>query len=443
MIAKGKILIADDDAATRRSLGHWLEGEGYTCGTFETGAGALAAVDAERWDAALVDIRMPDLDGVELLARIRAIDPEVPVIMITAYASVETAVRTLRSGALDYFEKPIPLDRLARTLEGVLERSRSRREVERLRHNLREVSPATELIGESTAMKRVREQVETGAPTDAPILVTGERGTGKEIVARALHAGSRRSPMPLVVVRCGSLTEELLEGELFGFEREPSDSAPRKKGKFEIADGGTVFLDEIGDVSLRTQNDLLNILETGEMIRVGGSKPVRTDFRWIAASNRDLRVPLREGTFRAQLFYRLNVFSIDLPRLCDRREDIPLLVDYFLRKHAAAMNRPVPPISGQAIDLLLRYRWPGNVRELENSVERAILISQNEEIRPEHFPFQVDSKGTENGRSLEEMERNHIQHVVEDSNWNLSRSARILGIDRTTLYNKIKKYGLR
>jgi DNA-binding NtrC family response regulator len=363
--------------------------------------------------------------------------------MITANRSVETAVRALKSGAYDYLLKPLDEERLTRAVERALEQSRSRREVEQLRDNLREVSPKTDLVGRSAAMKRVREQVETVAPTEAPVLITGESGTGKEIVARAIHEGSPRRQRPLAVVRCGALTEELLEGELFGFDRPLTEGAPRKKGKFEIADGGSAFLDEISEVGLKTQTDLLNVAEAREMVRVGGSKPIKIDFRWVAASNIDLMSRVREGRFRSELYYRLNVFSIDLPPLRDRREDIPGLVTHFLEKHARQMNRGVPPVSKKAMDLLLLYRWPGNVRELENAVERALLISRDEEIQPAHFPFQLDLSDENSGQSLQEMERRHIRKVVEQSGWNLSKSARILGIDRTTLYNKIKRYRLR
>jgi transcriptional regulator with PAS, ATPase and Fis domain len=293
-------------------------------------------------------------------------------------------------------------------------------------------------------MKRVFELIETVAATDATVLITGESGTGKEIVARAIHAHSPRRFMPMVVIHCGALTETLLESELFGHERGAFTGAQfRKKGKFEVADGGTVFLDEIADISLKTQTDLLRVLQEKEIVRVGASQPVPVDFRCIAATNKRLETLVKEGTFRPDLYYRLNVFAIELPALRDRREDIPLLSNHFLQKFASAMNRPVPAISAPALELLLNYNWPGNVRELENAIERAMVITREPEIHPSDFPFQLHPASSAGGRTLEDMEKVHIAKVLEETKWNLSRTARILDIDRTTLYNKLKRYGLR
>jgi len=443
LTAKGKILIVDDDPVVRELLSRWCQGEGYVPVACSGGAEALAAMDEERWNAALIDVRMPGVDGLELLARTRMEHPEILVIMITDQGSVETAVRALKGGACDYFVKPLDLDVLGRAIERAMEQSSSVRELERLRENLNQESPASDLVGQSAVMRRVREQYETVAPTDAPVLLTGERGTGKEAMARAIHAASPRAQMPLVVVRCGALTEALLEEELFGRSPDAAPGALRKKGKFEIADGGTVFLDEISEVSPKVQAALSHALEAREIVRAGGSKPVSVDLRWVAASNVALGSLVKQDVFRAELYYRLNVSCIELPPLRERREDIPLLASHFLRKHARRMNRAVPPLAKKAMDLLLLYRWPGNVRELENSVERALLISRDEEIQPAHFPFQIESGAHNSGQTLQELERAHIQRVVEQNARNLSKSARILGIDRTTLYNKLKKYGLR
>lgn len=444
MIAKGKLLIVDDDQAVRESLSAWCECEGYRALAVPCGDEALAALDQERWEVALVDIRMPGMDGVELLGRLHASHPDLAVIIITGYASVETAVRTLKNGACDYIVKPFDPEELGHAVSRALERSRSRREVERLRHKLDEVSPKADLVGQSAAMKRVIEQVETVGSTDVPVVITGERGTGKEIVARAIHAGSPRRWMPLAIVRCGAMKESLLDLELFGHEPGAGpDAGHRRKGKFEIADGGTVFLDEINEVSARQQTDLVRVLDSQEITRLGGGQSVRVDVRWIAASNRSLQVAVRDGSFRSDLHSRLNGFAVDLPPLRDRREDIPILVDHFLRKHAAATNRPVPRVAKKAMDLLLACRWPGNVRELENAVERALLLGRGDEIQPADFPFQLGAGGEQPHQSLQDVERWHIERVVEQTNWNLSRSARILRIDRTTLYNKLRRYGLR
>ncbi len=443
---RARILIVDDDPVVRDSLGRWFDSEGYEVETVASGRSALELMNLNRWDVALLDIKMPGMDGMELQSRMRQIDPDLPLIIMTGYASVETAVRALKNGAYDYITKPFDPDELVHLITKALEHRSVKREVSRLKENLEEVFPKTVLIGQSASMKRVIDLVETVAPTDATALVTGESGTGKEIVARAIHAASPRRYMPMVVIHCGALTESLLESELFGHERGAFTGAHyRKKGKFEVADGGTVFLDEIGDISLKTQTDLLRVLQEKEIVRVGSTQRVAVDFRCIAATNKSLDALVREGLFRPDLYYRLNVFSIELPPLRDRRDDIPLLVDHFLKKYATQMNRPAPRLSAAALDVLIQYAWPGNVRELENAIERAMLISREGEIQPGDFPFQArnGAPASDPGRSLEEVERIHIQRVLEETRWNLSRTARILEIDRTTLYNKLKRYGLR
>ncbi|MEO8657776.1 MAG: sigma-54 dependent transcriptional regulator [Bryobacteraceae bacterium] len=440
---KGRILIVDDDPLVRDSLGKWFESEAFDVGLAASARDALEILAQGRWDVALLDIKMPGVDGVELQGRIHTIDADLPVIMMTGYASVETAVKALKQGAYDYITKPFDPDELVHLVTKAMEHRKVKQEVVRLRENLQEVFPQTALIGQSPAMKRVIELVETVAPTDATVLITGESGTGKEIVARALHAHSPRRYMPMVVIHCGALTESLLESELFGHEKGAFTGAQfRKKGKFEVADGGTVFLDEIADISLRTQTDLLRVLQEKEIVRVGSSQSVAVDFRCVAATNKRLETLVKEGTFRPDLYYRLNVFTIELPPLRDRREDIPLLAAHFLEKFAAAMNRPLPRVTPAAMEVLLNYGWPGNVRELENAIERAMVITRDAEIQPTGFPFQTTPDAT-TGRTLEDMERAHIARVLEETKWNLSRTARVLDIDRTTLYNKLKRYSLR
>ncbi len=442
---KGKILIVDDEMVVRDSLGKWFATEGYEIHTVASAREALEAMQKDDYDTALIDIKMPGMDGMELQERLREIDPEMPLIIMTGYASVETAVRALKRGAYDYITKPFDPDELVHLVSNALEHRTTKREVVRLRENLREIFPRAELIGHSPEMKEVYELIEMVAPTDATVLISGESGTGKELVARAIHAASPRRYMPLVVIHCGALTETLLESELFGHERGAFTGAQyRKKGKFEVADGGSVFLDEISDISLKTQTDLLRVLQEKEIVRVGGTQPIAVDFRCITATNRNLAELVKEGSFRPDLFYRLNVFSIHLPPLRERREDIPTLADHFLHKYAAAMNKPVPRLSAAALDLLLQYDWPGNVRELENAVERALVIGREPEVQPSDFPFQLHpAPETRGGRSLEEMERIHIERVLNEAGWNLSRAARILEIDRTTLYSKLKRYGLK
>ena len=441
---KSRILIVDDELVVRDSLQQWFDSEGYEAGAVASGREALTAVQQKQWDLALIDIKMPGMDGMELQRKLHEVDSELTVIMMTGYASVETAVEALKRGAYDYITKPIDPDELVHLVANALGHKRYRRELESLRENLQEVYPETRLIGNSPGTRRVLELIEMVAPTDTTVLIFGESGTGKELVARAIHAASPRRHMPMVVIHCGALTETLLESELFGHERGAFTGAHyRKKGKFEVADGGTVFLDEISDISLKTQTDLLRVLQEKEIQRVGGTQSIKVDFRCVAATNKNLEDLVKAGTFRPDLYYRLKVFAIDLPPLRDRREDVPLLADHFVRKLATAMNKPVPTLSPQAVDLLLAYDWPGNVRELENAIERALVIGREPEIQPADFPFQLQPSSQAGGHTLEEVERVHIERVLRETEGNLSRAARILDIDRTTLYNKLRRYGLK
>jgi DNA-binding NtrC family response regulator len=440
------ILIVDDDIVVRDSLGKWFESEGFQVSIAPGAAAALEMLASRRFDLALVDIKMPGVDGIELQAKLREIDPSMPVIIMTGFASVETAVRALKNGAYDYITKPFDPDELVHLVNKAISHKRAEREVSKLKENLDEIFPETKLIGQSPAMKRVIELVETVAPTDATVLITGESGTGKEVVARAIHALSPRRYNPMVVIHCGALTESLLESELFGHERGAFTGAQaRKKGKFEVADGGTVFLDEISDISLRVQTDLLRVLQEKEIVRVGDTMPVKVDFRAIAATNKSLERLVEERVFRPDLYYRLNVFSINIPPLRERKEDIPLLVAHFLDKFARQMNRPPQRLAPETMELLMRYDWPGNVRELENAIERALLMRREGDLKPEDFPFQLHPSAPviATGQRLEDVEKAHIERVLAETRWNLSKTARILDIDRTTLYNKIRKYGLR
>jgi DNA-binding NtrC family response regulator len=441
---KGKILIVDDELVVRDSLGKWFTSEGYTARPVASGREALEAIQQTDFDIALLDIKMPGMDGMELQARLHDADPDLSVVIMTGYASVDTAVQALKRGAYDYITKPVDPDELSHLVDKALEHRRTRREVVRLRENLNEVSPGTELIGKSPAIRKVVELIEMVAPTEATVLITGESGTGKEVVARALHAAGPRRYMPMVTIHCGALTETLLESELFGHEKGAFTGAQyRKKGKFEVADGGSVFLDEISDISLKTQTDLLRVLQEKEIVRVGGNQPIKVDFRAIAATNKDLESLVKAGSFRPDLYYRLHVFCIDLPPLRDRREDIPLLVNHFLNKFCMATSRQVPQIAPEALEVLMRHDWPGNVRELENAVERALVVGRANEIRPVDLAFQFQADAPKGGRTLEDVEHAHIERVLRETQHNLSRAARILDIDRTTLYNKLRRYGLR
>jgi len=439
---QGKLLIVDDELSVRDSLAKWFQEEGYQVGTAENGNDALTRLAEGRWDAALVDIKMPGIDGIELQRRMHEIDPELTVIMMTGYASVETAVSALKNGAYDYVTKPLDPDEIAHLVKNALAHKRSEQENVRLRETVAEVARPEDIVGESTIMQRVFDAIETVGPTDATVLITGESGTGKELVARAIHHASPRRFHPLVVIHCGALTETLLESELFGHEKGAFTGAQyRKKGKFEIAEGGTVFLDEIGDISLKTQTDLLRVLQEREIVRVGGNQPIKVDFRCVAATNRDLEKAIEEGKFRPDLFYRLNVFRIELPALRERRDDIPMLVKHFVRKFSLQMNKKITRVSPGAMNLLQQQPWVGNVRELENAVERAMVVAQEPEIRESDFVFRAATVPNGSPKSLDEIEKAHILRTLELVGWNQTRAAEILSIDRVTLHHKLKRYG--
>jgi len=441
MNARGRLLVVDDELSVRDSLDKWFREEGYEVGTAENAADALTRLAEHPWDAALIDIKMHGTDGIELQRRIHEIDPELIVIMMTGYASVETAVAALKNGAYDYVTKPLDPDEIAHLIKKALEHKRTAQENVLLRQTVAEIARPEDIVGQSAPMRKVFEAIETVGPTDATVLVTGESGTGKELVARAIHHASPRRFHPLVAIHCGALTETLLESELFGHEKGAFTGAQcRKKGKFEIAEGGTVFLDEIGDISLRTQTDLLRVLQEREITRVGGNQTIKVDFRCIAATNKDLEKLIEEGKFRPDLFYRLNVFRIELPPLRERRDDIPVLVDHFIRKFSMQMNKRVSRVSPAAMNLLQQQSWLGNIRELENAVERAMVVGQEPELQERDFIFKTAvSNGS--SKTLEDMERVHILKVLEECGGNQSHAADILDIDRVTLYHKLKKYG--
>jgi len=370
------------------------------------------------------------------------IDPELIVIMMTGYASVETAVTALKNGAYDYVTKPLDPDEIAHLVRKALAHKRTEQENVRLRETVAEVARPEDIMGESTIMQRFFDAIETVGPTDATVLITGESGTGKELVARAIHHASPRKFHPLVVIHCGALTETLLESELFGHEKGAFTGAQyRKKGKFEIAEGGTVFLDEIGDISLKTQTDLLRVLQEREIVRVGGNQSIKVDFRCVAATNKDLEKAIEDGKFRPDLFYRLNVFRIELPPLRERREDIPMLVNYFVRKFSLQMNKKITRVSPGAMNLLQQQTWAGNVRELENAVERSMVVAQEPEIRESDFVFKAILVPNGGPKSLDEIEKAHILRTLESVGWNQTRAAEILSIDRVTLHHKLKRYG--
>ncbi len=440
-----RILVVDDETIVRESLSAWLRQDGHVVDVAENAKEALRLAAQSRHDIALVDIKMPGMDGLALQQHLASADPELAIILMTAYASVESAVAAMKAGAYDYIVKPFDPDDLSLLIRRAGEHRSLRAENVRLKQSLDTAASAPPLLGGAPAMKRVLELVATVAASDATILVTGESGTGKELVARAIHSGSARRYGPLVVVNCAALSEGVLESELFGHEAGSFTGAQgRHKGKFETADGGTVFLDEIGEVGPKVQIDLLRVLEEKTVTRLGGNTPVPVDFRVIAATNRDLPALVKSGQFREDLYWRLNVVTVALPPLRERREDVLLLAEDFLGRFAGAMGRRPMILSPQVRQTLLDYTWPGNVRELQNAIERAVVVSSGDTIEMRDLPLRVAAGAMRPGPgSLAEAEKAHVLSVLESQDWNISRAARVLDVDRVTLYNKIKRYELK
>ena len=444
------ILVIDDERSIRDSLRHWFEEDGFPVETAANATAALELLQRRRVDIVLLDIKLPGMDGMELLKRLRSLSPELVVIMITAFASVETAVRALKDGAYDYVTKPFDPDDLNRLIRRAIGQRVLTEENRRLKAKIDELALVDDIIGESEAMRRVVELIGTVAGAEATVLVLGETGTGKELVARAIHANSPRRYFPILTVNCGAVPDGLLESELFGHERGAFTGATqRRKGKLELAHGGTLFLDEIGNISPRMQMELLAVLETKRFMRLGGSHELEVDFRLVSATNVDLEEAVRGGRFREDLYYRLNVFRIDLPPLRERAGDVALLARHFVRRFAQAMAKPVRGITPDGCRLLERYAWPGNVRELRNVIERALVVCQEEEVGVAQLGFQFPDIRASlppapaiTDESLAAVERAHIERTLPRYEGNITRAAKALGIDRVTLYSKIKKYGI-
>jgi len=445
MTRKPRILVVDDEAAMRESLRDWLMEDGYEVGVAGSGPEAIAMAKDKKWEVILLDLKMPGMDGLEALSHLREVDPEAEVLMMTAYATVDTAVKAMKQGAFDYLVKPFYPDEIEMQIKKIVEHRELVLENLLLRKKLEEKYHYGEIIGKSDAMQEIFDLIARVAPTDSTVLITGESGTGKELIAQAIHAHSPRSYNPFIAVSCGALPDSLLESELFGYEKGAFTGADHtKRGRFELAHGGTIFLDEIGDISLKTQVDLLRVLQERTFRRLGGQELVKVDVRVLAATNRDLQESIRNNQFREDLYYRLNVISLRLPPLRDRREDIPLLAETFLRKYCLELNKEEVRIAPSALRLLMEYDWPGNVRELQNVMERALVIGRGTEIVEEDLPFSREQLRTEPyPKSLKTMEKMHIERILEESEWNVSRAARELDIDRQTLYNKMEKYQIK
>jgi DNA-binding NtrC family response regulator len=437
-----KVLIVDDELIMRESLAGWLERDGHAVQTAASGEEAMEKLKQTHFDIFLVDIKMEGMSGLEVLRRVKESDPDAEVVMITAYGSIPSAIEAMKDGAYDYMLKPFDPNELGVLIEKIIQHQEQARENIYLKEQFKERTRFESMIGQSKPMQEIFDLICAVAPTESTILITGETGTGKGLAAKAIHTNSPRREGPFVTVNCGAIPEHLMESELFGYQKGAfTDAKKTKKGRLEMAHGGTLFLDEIGEISMRMQIDLLRVLEDRVFYRVGGTQPIEADFRVIAATNRNLEAAIKEGSFREDLFYRLNVISFEMPSLDQRKEDIPLLAEHFLYRFTQETNKTINKISREAMDEMMLYDWPGNIRELENAIERAVVVGREREIRPEDLPiFCHELPFPKKASSLAEIEKAHIKQVLSENHWNIAKSAKILEIDRSTLYSKIKRY---
>jgi DNA-binding NtrC family response regulator len=441
-----KILIVDDEAAQREMLAGFLKKKGFAVESAAGGTEALSKYSEFFAPLAITDMKMPDMDGIELLVKLREINPFVQVIMLTAYGTVETAVEAMRKGAFGYLTKPVNLEELLVNLKKAGEQNRLVTENDLLRRTVADMTEIPEFIGDSAVMMQVRSLISRVGPSDSSVLLTGPSGSGKGLVANIIHQLSERRDNSFVQLNCAAFPETLLESELFGHEKGAYTGADKKRvGRFELADGGTIFLDEIGDMPAPMQAKLLRVLEDGSFEPLGSERTKKVDVRLISATNRDLNLLIDEGKFRQDLYFRINTVSIDLPPLASRGGDILKLATHFLHKSAQKMNKEIQSISQEAAARLSAYSWPGNIRELQNVIERAIVLTSDETLRLEDLPGIVEIKTSAaplRRVSLDEIERDHIAAILEAENWNMQKTADILGIHRNTLRQKIKDYDL-
>ena len=444
---KRRILVIDDEKAIRETLSEILSDEGYAVTALASGEEGLKRLQEESFDLAFLDVWLRDRDGLSILEAADGRLREIPVVMISGHANVETAVRAVRLGAYDFLEKPLSLERVILTAQKAIERRDLLAEVASFRGR----SESATLLGDSPAMQQLKGEIASVAPTDARVLITGENGTGKELVARSIHRLSGRADSPLVEVNCAAIPEELIESELFGHVRGSFTGATEdRRGKFEEADGATLFLDEVGDMSARTQSKVLRALQEGRFTRVGGSKAISSDARVLSATNKNLADEIRRGTFRDDLYFRLAVVPISVPPLRERTEDIPLLARHFLAEASARFGRRPKSLSATAVEALVAYRWPGNVRELKNLVERLMILCSAEEIRREDLPAEIlegesvpqipSDASLKDAR--DEFERRHILAALRRHRGNVTRAAESLQVERSNLYRKLKSYGI-
>lgn len=441
-----RILVVDDEELQREMLGGFLQKEGFSVSLADSGETALKLCQDEFFEVALIDLKMPGMDGIELLSNLKEINPEIQVIVITAHGSIETAVEAMRRGAFHYVNKPVDLEELKINVKKALESQKVLAENRFLKEQLEEKYKDLKIIGESKAIQEVLSTVARVAKTDSTVLIRGESGTGKELVARAIHALGDRASQRFISLSCAAIPETLLESELFGYEKGAFTGATRRKeGRFELADAGTLFLDEIGDLSLETQVKLLRVIETQEFERLGGKETIKVNVRIISATNQDLEKKIKEKSFREDLYYRLNVVSIFIPPLRERKGDILPLVEHFIQKYNQKTGKNIQGITTDAKDILLSYPWPGNIRELENVIERAIVLGRGEAIDKSDLAYLSFQKTEQfpSDFSLKELEKSQILKVLEKTGGNLTQAAELLGIHRNTLRLKMKEYGIK
>ncbi|MFY9557863.1 MAG: sigma-54 dependent transcriptional regulator [Blastocatellia bacterium] len=438
-MARNRVLVVDDEKNQREIYTLILEDDGYQVTTAQSGEQALRFALERQFDLVLTDYKMTGMDGLMLLSELLKADPSIIVVMMTAHGSVESVKEALRGGAFDYLEKPIDRDQLLKVVQNALGR-------------LNRIDD--EIIGQSDEMERVKKMILKVAGSASTVMIRGDSGVGKERVARAIHKASPRASEVFQAVNCAAINENLIESELFGHEKGSFTGAhAQKKGQFEIADQGTLFLDEIGDLNIGMQAKILRALQEREIMRVGGTKSIKVDVRVIAATNRDLETMVKEGRFREDLYYRLNIIPIVIPPLRNRRDDIPALVDYFIAKHSANSHRQITGLTAGARNLIMSYSWPGNVRQLESAIERAILLCEGNEIDAEDLPVEIRQEGTSaaafnfklppEGISFDEVERSLITQAMEQTNWNITRSAKLLGLSFRTLQYRLEKFGIK
>lgn len=448
-MSEARILIVDDEPIARQNLEHILRKEGYTTFAVANGEDAFRQLEQGEFDLLMTDLRMQPIDGMTLLQTTKRLHPDTEVIMLTGYATVNTAVEAMQKGAYHYVAKPYNIEEVRALVRQALDKRQLRLEVGELRRQLGQRRDIPLLIGNSEEMETLKRTIEQIAPADCSVLIQGETGTGKELVAKTIHRLSPRAEHRFLAINCGALSEELLANELFGHEKEAFTGARGiKKGLLEAAHGGTVLLDEIGDMPLAMQVKMLRVLQERNFMRVGGTEEIPIDIRVLAATNKDLKYEVSQGNFRQDLFYRLNVIHLIVPRLADRKDDILLLSIHFLQKIARSQGKPVEAISDEVLDILLSYPFPGNVRELENIIERAVTLARGKTIEAHHLPPDLQQmahklrRPTREFKTLEENERDHIAWVLEQMQGNKTKAAEILGIDRVSLWRKLKRYGM-